>query len=210
MNKKNKTKKSRKLLPVLLCIVLMLSMFTLSAFAEETECDIYGHQGGDSTFNGVAGECVYECGVCDYEVRCYATQDNDIDMSDIECGTEVYFSYVDTYTGGADGDPIVAYCCYNCSCENGHTMDVKWTLTPIVDTPETENKSLIGSMISTITDSLGGILVGVGSSIVAFFNGTVLTAEGELTTFAIWALAFLGIGFGFGVIKFITNIVRKR
>lgn len=210
MNKKNKTKKSRKLLPVLLCIVLMLSMFTLSAFAEETECDIYGHQGGGSTFNGVAGECVYECGVCDYEVRCYATQDGDIDMSDIECGTEVYFSYVDTYTGGADGDPIVANCCYNCSCENGHTMNVVWTLTPIVDTPETENKSIITSITTDLVGSIGVFLGGIGESLVTFFDTVVTTtnAEGKrtLTTFAGWSIAFLGIGFGS---MFIRKLMKK-
>lgn len=206
MNKKNKTKKTRKLLPVLLCIVLMLSVFTLSAFAEETECDINGHQPSDSNFNGVEGECVYSCGVCGEEVKCYATF---ISVDTPECGTETTFSYYDSFNLKEDGS-VEVNAVFACNCEEGHSPYGYYLLTPIVDTPETENKSLIGSMISTITDSLGGILVGVGSSIVAFFNGTVLTAEGELTTFAIWALAFLGIGFGFGVIKFITNIVRKR
>ena len=68
---------------------------------------------------------------------------------------------------------------------------------------------MITDMISSITDALGGVLTGTGKSIVDFFNTTVLTSDGELTTFAIWALAFLGIGFGLGVVKFITNLVRR-
>ena len=67
---------------------------------------------------------------------------------------------------------------------------------------------MVAEMITTITDALGGVLTGVGSAIVDFFNTAVLTTDGKLTTFAVWALAFLGISFGLGVVKFITNLVR--
>lgn len=68
----------------------------------------------------------------------------------------------------------------------------------------------VGQMVGTMTTALGGILVGIGSSIVGFFDNTVLTSNGELTTFATWALAFLGIAFGLGVVKFITFLVKKN
>lgn len=68
---------------------------------------------------------------------------------------------------------------------------------------------MVQNMITTITDAIGGMLSGVGNAIVEFFDVAVLTSNGELTTFAVWALAFLGIGFGLGVVKFITNLVRR-
>ena len=207
MNKKNKIKKTRKLLPVLLCIVLMLSMFTLSAFAEETECE---HSWIPAYVSSDFKQFTVECQECQLQNIYYAYSISDASEKHCDNGAWEY-RYADFVVVNNDGTAEVSLV-YYCSCdEDNYLRFLYGSLTPpIVDTPETENKSLIGSMISTITDSLGGILVGVGSSIVAFFNGTVLTAEGELTTFAIWALAFLGIGFGFGVIKFITNIVRKR
>ena len=69
---------------------------------------------------------------------------------------------------------------------------------------------MVGSMVTTVTAGLGGILVGIGSSIATFFDNTVLDADGNLTTFAIWALAFLGIAFALGVVKFITFLVKRK
>lgn len=68
---------------------------------------------------------------------------------------------------------------------------------------------MVAKMIESIVSALTGVLTGVGSAIVDFFDVAVLTTEGELTTFAVWALAFLGISFGLGVVKFITNLVRR-
>lgn len=68
---------------------------------------------------------------------------------------------------------------------------------------------MVTKMITTIVEAITGMLTGVGSAIVDFFDVVVLTADGGLTTFAVWALAFLGIGFGLGVVKFITNLVRR-
>ena len=67
---------------------------------------------------------------------------------------------------------------------------------------------MVTKMITTITEAIGGVLSGIGGAIVDFFDTAVLTAEGEMTTFAVWALAFLGISFGLGVVKFITSLVR--
>lgn len=69
---------------------------------------------------------------------------------------------------------------------------------------------MVTEMITSIVEAIKGILTGVGSAIVDFFNVAVLTTDGKLTTFATWVLAFLGIGFGLGVVKFITNLVRHR
>lgn len=68
----------------------------------------------------------------------------------------------------------------------------------------------VGDMLNPITTGIGGILTGVGSTIVSFVDATVLDDNGNLTTFAVWALAFLGIAFGLGVVKFITFLVKKK
>lgn len=67
---------------------------------------------------------------------------------------------------------------------------------------------MVTKMITAITESIAGVLSGIGGAIVDFFDVAVLNSDGELTTFAVWALAFLGIAFGLGVVKFITNLVR--
>ncbi len=68
---------------------------------------------------------------------------------------------------------------------------------------------MVEKMVTHITDALGGTLGGVGSAVVDFFDKTVITETGDLTTFAGWALAFLGISFGLAVLKFIPNLVRR-
>lgn len=70
-----------------------------------------------------------------------------------------------------------------------------------------EGATMVTKMISAITQAISGVLSGIGGAIVDFFDVAVLNGS-ELTTFATWALAFLGIGFGLGVVKFITNLVR--
>ena len=68
---------------------------------------------------------------------------------------------------------------------------------------------MVANIIQTVTTAIGSFVTGVGSSVVDFFNTTVLTADGELTTFATWALVFLGIGFGSMIFKWVTNLVRR-
>ena len=68
---------------------------------------------------------------------------------------------------------------------------------------------MVQEMISTVTQSISGILTGSGSAIVDFFDVAVLTTNGELTTFAVWALAFLGVSFGLGAIGWIVGKVGR-
>lgn len=68
---------------------------------------------------------------------------------------------------------------------------------------------MVANIIQTVTTAIGSFVTGIGSSVVDFFNTTVLTAEGELTTFATWALVFLGIGFGSMIFKWVTNLIRR-
>lgn len=68
---------------------------------------------------------------------------------------------------------------------------------------------MAGNIVSTVTSAIGSFVTGIGSSVVDFFNTTVVTAEGELTTFATWSLVFLGVGFGSMIFKWVTNLVRR-
>ena len=68
---------------------------------------------------------------------------------------------------------------------------------------------MVEEMIGTVTQSISGILSGIGSAIVDFFDVAVLTANNGLTTFATWALAFLGVSFGLGAIGWIVGKVGR-
>ena len=55
-------------------------------------------------------------------------------------------------------------------------------------------------------DSVTSFLTGLGGSIVEVFDQIVVGTDGQLTNFATWALVFLGVSLGLGVI---TAILRK-
>lgn len=75
--------------------------------------------------------------------------------------------------------------------------------------PRGNDGDMVGDMVSTITTTIGGMLKGIGNTLVSFFDNVVLNAEGKLTTFSIWVLAFLGVSFGLGAIGFVIGKVRK-
>lgn len=209
MNKKNKRKQARKILPVILAFVMMLSL-TVSVFAEEIGACSGRHS--DLTYmNDIFLEDEFIdviCRSCGGEWHCKFVS---ID-GEAHCDKKWKCLYVDSVSQRDDGLFNVGLWA-SCTCGlDEEDFYVCAIAAPVVE--EAEEKGMIGSMVETLTDSLGGILTGVGASIVSFFDATVLTTneagETQLTTFAVWALAFLGIGFGLGVVKFITNIVRKR
>lgn len=68
---------------------------------------------------------------------------------------------------------------------------------------------MAGNIVTTVTSAIGSFVTGIGTSVVDFFNTTVLTADGELTTFATWSLVFLGVGFGSMIFKWVTNLIRR-
>lgn len=65
----------------------------------------------------------------------------------------------------------------------------------------------MGSIVTTMTQAFGDFLSGIGTSIVTFFSGIVLNAEGTaLTPFATWALIFVGVGLA---ITILYALLRK-
>lgn len=205
MIKKNKKKQSNRIFAVLLAIVAMVSLFAVGVSADENECD---HSWGISDPKGDEATIKVSCNYCD-ESYIVVPDWGVVDGLESECGTALKIGYVDYVIPEYDGYFLLSLG-YYCSCGDDHISCVEISMHPFVDNPETNVGSLIGSMITTITDGVGGMLVGVGSAIVDFFNVSVLTADGNLTTFATWALAFLGIVFAIGVVKFITYLVKRR
>lgn len=57
-------------------------------------------------------------------------------------------------------------------------------------------ESVVGAIVSTIK----AFLTGVGAAFVDFFDATLLTSEGQLTTFATWCLVIIGLSFAITVI----------
>lgn len=60
-------------------------------------------------------------------------------------------------------------------------------------------------IITTIVDAIAELGVGLGSSIVDIFNSLFVNAEGNLNNIAIWALTFVGLGFTFGLVRWLTR-----
>lgn len=208
MIKKNKRKQTKRIFPVLLALVMMFSVFTLSAFAEETEDTVCLHGGGrtGSDFNGVDGVVTFWCQECGVELLCNVTVEVKGSPS---CGTDIVFSYVDYYEGKEDGS-IVGYAIYYCSCVDGESVEAVALFTPIVEDPAEDGGGIVSSIVGDITNSIGVFLSGVGSTLVDFFDNVVTTTDAEgnrmLTTLATWSLVFTGIGFGS---VFIKKLMKK-
>ena len=211
-----KRKVIKKALPFALAVVLLLSMFALGASAlfhgDYGLCDcIMGRDVSVENMCLTATKLVVECPECAmvYQIEMELTEFFDADVYDPSCCTS-YSYYLDDGDSNDIGDGVfVCYYFYNVELDRdgGAVFKVNSVndLSSIVDSP-----SVVGNMTGTITNALGGILLGVGGGIVQFFDNTVLDSNGNLTTFAIWALAVLGIAFALGVVKFITFLVKRK
>ena len=73
-------------------------------------------------------------------------------------------------------------------------------------TETTTGATGLGGIVTTMIEAITGFFTGIGSAIVEFFDGVVLTAEGGLTTFATWTLVFMGVSFA---CTFIWALLRK-
>ena len=211
-----KRKVIKKALPFALAVVLLLSMFALGASAKSyvdyVICDcIMEREVSVENIDCTATKLVVECPECAmvYQIEMELLWINGDKYYDPSCCTDYSYCLVDgeAYDYG-DGVFVLTHF-YNpeFDCDGGVDFKVNSVnvLSSIVDSP-----SVVGNMTGTITNALGGILLGVGGGIVQFFDNTVLDSNGNLTTFAIWALAFLGIAFALGVVKFITFLVKRK
>ena len=67
---------------------------------------------------------------------------------------------------------------------------------------------MVAEAVKAITDAFTGLLGGVGSGIVDFFDAVIMNSEGTgLSNFATWAFIFLGIGLALFIVRKITGKV---
>lgn len=67
---------------------------------------------------------------------------------------------------------------------------------------------MVGSIVKAITDAFSGLLSGLGSGIVEFFDDVIVTTGSDgtvgLSNFATWALVFVGVSLALFVVRKIT------
>jgi hypothetical protein len=69
---------------------------------------------------------------------------------------------------------------------------------------------LVQNIIDTIVDVIQGLLAGIGSGIVTYFESTFLTETGDLNSVGTFIFVLLGIGAAFGLAKLVFSLVRFR
>ena len=74
--------------------------------------------------------------------------------------------------------------------------------------PDVSDTSIVKDMISVISTSFISLLTTLCSGIVLAFDTLVLTESGTLSAFALWTLAFVGIGLVFTIISIIMSKIR--
>lgn len=66
-------------------------------------------------------------------------------------------------------------------------------------------------IVQAIVDSIMGLLQGIGGGITDFFETIFTKTVGEtttLSTFAVVAIAMLGVGLAFGLVRLLMNKIR--
>lgn len=76
---------------------------------------------------------------------------------------------------------------------------------------------MVADVISTIVEVIQGLLAGIGSAVVTYFQSLVLiesatpgTYTDALNPFGVFLFVLLGIGAAFGLASLIFNLVRNR
>lgn len=76
---------------------------------------------------------------------------------------------------------------------------------------------MVTDVISTIVEVIQGLLAGIGSAVVTYFQSLVLIESATpgvytdaLNPFGVFLFVLLGIGAAFGLASLIFNLVRNR
>lgn len=68
---------------------------------------------------------------------------------------------------------------------------------------------MVAEIISTITEMVTGLLGGLGTGIVGFFETLFITGTG-LSSLAVWVIALLGLAVGLAAIAWVSTLIRGR
>lgn len=77
---------------------------------------------------------------------------------------------------------------------------------------------MVTDIISTIVDTIQGLLAGIGTGVVSYFNSLLLEPDpanvgeylDELNSVGTFVFVLLGIGAAFGLATLVFNMVRSR
>lgn len=68
---------------------------------------------------------------------------------------------------------------------------------------------MVTEIISTITEMVTGLLQGLGTGIVDFFEALFVTETG-ISSLAIWVIALLGLAIALGAVAWVSTLIRGR
>ena len=75
---------------------------------------------------------------------------------------------------------------------------------------------MVNDIITTIVDTIQGLLAGIGTGVVNYFEGLLLVPDGaggytdSLNSVGTFVFVLLGIGAAFGLATLVFNMVRSR
>lgn len=213
--KKNKRKQLRKIPVVILAMLVMASALSVFAFASETRypCDCGyvtpSYEEGSAPYDD--GELIMTCAVCgeSYSVKitkveygespCRNFDDDAFFVISFDLDLDGYPLLIVSQGHGPETDCDICGFDGDCSCEVVYYTNPKYATTP------ESTGGIVVTIAKDVTSAVGVFLKGIGSTLTNFFDNVVVTtnAEGQrvLSTFAGWTLAFVGIGFGAGLLR---------
>lgn len=68
---------------------------------------------------------------------------------------------------------------------------------------------LVTQIVSTITEMVTGLLGGLGTGIVGFFETLFVDGTG-ISTLGVWVIALLGLSVALGAVAWVSTLIRGR
>ena len=201
-----KIKNQKKVYAFALVVLMLATIFAVSASAEtvfnDPLCECFA-QGSFIELGDKVGELTYnatgECSVChtSYEFVLAEVYDT--------------YPYYEIYNSSCDEQGnlyfLEALWCHENKETVGDCSDLLVSSVSVIDA--VGDKGMVGDMANAVSDTIGGLLKGVGHTVISFFDKVVLAADGGLSTLATWTLVLLGVSFGLGAIGWIIGKVRR-
>jgi hypothetical protein len=69
---------------------------------------------------------------------------------------------------------------------------------------------MVNDIITTVVDTIQGLLAGIGTGVVDYFEALLLTSTGDLNAVGTFIFVLLGISAAFGLASLVFNMVRRR
>lgn len=69
---------------------------------------------------------------------------------------------------------------------------------------------MVADIITTIVTTIQGLLAGIGTAVVDYFESLLLTSTGDLNSVGTFIFVLLGISAAFGLASLVFNMVRRR